>query len=202
MFRNFLIATALPLICGCGGQVGKSPSPGSQNQVSEADQQEEKRRTISFSKNRLTIKGIPVQVGTTPSADLEKIIGPPDRVVNLDGVPNSIAVWDKQGFRAYYFPKKSGKVDHFDCIFVIETDFATEPQSAFSGDFAIEGMQISKGTTKEMLQGKLSEKLRDHSVNLPGFSAKYAHHDISFEMTKDRKGLASVRISEPLGGRK
>ncbi|MBI3407871.1 MAG: hypothetical protein HY040_05885 [Planctomycetes bacterium] len=163
-------------------------------ELTDTDKAEEKRRTISISKNRMTIKGIPVQLGRTTRQELEKIIGPPDHVVEI-GRP--ICIWDKAGFRGYFSPK-SEWLDYFDCIFVVESDLETEPENTFAGEFALERTLISKATTKQSLQGKLSQPMRDHSFDLPGFSVDYPHVSISFEPTRDAKGLASVRFAAPL----
>jgi hypothetical protein len=187
------------LSLGCGSQADSHKKPEApEGQAEEPAVTKDGRWIISLSPRGLTIKGTRVQIGKASKGDLEKILGPTDRVVDVPDFGTRMVFWDKKGIRIY--PRKHNDVvDYLDCMFVVEPGQEYDPKSTFHDAFLVEGIEISKTTTKDTLQGRIKGKLVDHSLNLPGFSVDYSTHSISFEMSKDKKVLQSVRISDRLG---
>jgi hypothetical protein len=73
------------------------------------------RWILSLSTEGFTVKGTPVQIGQTKKPNLEKLLGPPDRLVKLDPGATQLAFWDKKGIRAYV-SLPTQKVMYFDCF--------------------------------------------------------------------------------------
>jgi hypothetical protein len=156
----------------------------------------EGRWILALSNDGFTIKGSTVRVGRVSKTELEQIIGPADRVVDLNRAER-VALWDKTGIRAY-FSKYNGIVRCLDCCYVvgIGDDEGLDPKKAFDSVFQIEGVEISKGTSKKTLQdsGRISQKISDHAV-FPGFSIMYGNYHVDFLVSDDRKTLLSLRIT-------
>jgi hypothetical protein len=70
-----------------------------------------------------------------------------------------------------------------------------DPKKPFAGTLRVDGVEVTKKTTKAALQGKVSGKLHDYSFNGPGFYVVHPHHDASFTLNKDRTVLQLVRFA-------
>src|SRR5262245_46555436 len=72
---------------------------------------------ISLSDRGLAISGTAVQIGLVEKKELERLLGPMDRVVDLKiGKADLIGIWDKRGMRAY-ISQFNQRVSYFDLIF-------------------------------------------------------------------------------------
>jgi hypothetical protein len=190
MFNRVRYAFVLSLCVLAGPLVNAwAPSPEPGDKPKEASPV-----TVSLSKEGLTINGTHVQLGKTTKADLEKLLGPLERTVTPELQVQPIGFWDSKGVRVY-FRKGTGAIQYLDLVH-IPSDVLPELEckKPFAGVLRVDGVQISKKTTKAALEGKVTGKLFDHSFNLPGFSIAYPHHRVSFELTEDRKALQFVRI--------
>jgi hypothetical protein len=166
-----------------------SPTPQS---VQKAEGQ--KQPAISLTKDGLTVNGSWVRLGRTTKADLEKLLGPLERTLKLDGRRDPIGLWETKGLRVY-FSKDTGVVDHLDCVLVVGEFPALDPKQPFTGVLQVDGVDISKKTTKAALRGKVSGKLHDHAFNQPSFTVTYPRLHASFSLNQDRTALHLVRFS-------
>ena len=69
------------------------------------------------------------------------------------------------------------------------------PEKPFDQVFKLDGIEVTRATTKQDLIGRTSRPMSDFAGNRPGVYIHYAKHHVSLEFTKDRKGLMLVRIS-------
>jgi hypothetical protein len=166
------------------------------NSVNESKPGKDGRLILSVSSAGFTVNGSPVVMERTTKPEVEKLLGPMDRIVDVNEAERA-GLWDGKGLRAY-FSKRTQVVSHFDCMFVTEEDALIpelQPRRPFDGVFKVESIAISKATTKADLQGRVEGKLLNHSVGRLGFSVRYRGHSISFDLLKDQTGLEMVRIS-------
>jgi hypothetical protein len=70
-----------------------------------------------------------------------------------------------------------------------------DPKKSFAGVLQVDGVDISKKTTKAAIQGRLAGKVHDFSFNGPGFYVVHPRHDASFTLNKGRTALELVRFS-------
>jgi hypothetical protein len=166
--------------------------PPADEQPAELGVTKDGRIVLSFSDKGFSVKGTRIVIGMTTKAELEKILGPMDRVIDRDEV-DQIGFWDSRGLRAY-FPKRSGRIDYFDCVFAADSDDELDPRKRFDGVFKVDGIELSETTTKATLQDGIKGKIHDHASNLPGFSISYLDQSCSFELSKDRARLEMVRV--------
>jgi hypothetical protein len=171
------------------------PSAGSPTpQAAQKPGAKEVRPTISLTKDGLTVNGSRVQLGRTTKADLEKLLGPLERTLKLDGRRDPIGLWDTNGVRVY-FSKDTGVVEHLDCVLVVGEFPALDPKQPFAGTLQVEGVMVTRKTTKAALQGKVSGKIHDHSFNQPSFTVVYPRLHASFSLNQYRTALHLVRFS-------
>ena len=171
------------------------PSDGSPTPQAAQKPVAEKQPAISLTKDGLTINGTRVQLGRTTKADLEKLLGPLERTLKLEIRRDPLGFWDTKGLRIY-FSKDTGVVDYLDCVLVTNLGLPDmDPKKPFAGTLKVDGVNVTKHTTKAALQGKVSGKLHDFSFNQPGFTVVYPHLDASFSLSQDRTALELVRLS-------
>jgi hypothetical protein len=173
------------------------PSDGSPTPQAAQKAGAEKQPTVSLTKDGLTINGTRVQLGRTTKADLEKLLGPLERTLKLDGRRDPIGLWDTKGLRVY-FAKDTGVVYYLDCVLVVGEFPALDPKQPFAGTLKVEGVTVTRKTTKAALQGKVSGKLHDQSFDQPSFTVVYPHLHASFSLNQYRTALHLVRFSAPL----
>ena len=70
-----------------------------------------------------------------------------------------------------------------------------DPKQPFTGVLQVDGVQVTKKTTKAAIQGRVQGKVHDFSFNGPGFYVVHPHHDASFSLNQDRTVLELVRFS-------
>jgi hypothetical protein len=117
-----------------------------------------------------------------------------ERTLKLDVRRDPIGLWETKGVRVY-FAKDTGVVDHLDCVLVVGEFPALDPKQPFSGTLKVEGVTVTRKTTKAALQDKVSGKLHDHAFNQPSFTVTYPHLQASFSLNQDRTALHLVRFS-------
>src|SRR5262249_15411075 len=133
-----------------------SPTPqAAQKPGGEKQPTKDSRLTIAFSKDGLTINGSRVQIGRTTKREMEKLLGPMERTLKLEVRRDPLGFWDKQGIRIY-FSKDTGVVDYLDCAFVVGEYPDLQPRHPFTGVLQVDGVEVSKKTTKAAIQGKVS----------------------------------------------
>jgi hypothetical protein len=201
MISRLLFPLAFVFLFGCGSEQPSDNKSESQGDNQSNDQGELKipaltkdgRWVFSLSNNQFKIKGLPLPIERANKIELEKMLGPADRLVDLEESPYEVALWDRKGLRAYVI-KRTGKVRDFDMIFVpstVEGLEELEPRAPFNGVLMIEGIEITKTTTKEMLQkqGRLSQNLVSDSY------IRFHNYNVTLDRTKDGKTLTYIRIS-------
>src|SRR5260370_3759686 len=149
------------LAMGCGpGSNSRTATGISENQKNEPALATDGRLSISLSNAGLIIKGSPVQLGKTTKQELQNLIGPPDHVVALEPGLRHIGLWDTLGIRVYWSPRDD-KLEYLDCLFVTNAEDEMKPRSPYGDIFRIEGVDLSKNTTKRLLQhqGQLGQKI-------------------------------------------
>jgi hypothetical protein len=216
--RRYSFAVLLVfLLLGCGSR--NNPPPGTESTnlpakvpakvpakaaSDEPAVSKDGRWILSLSDSGFVIKGSPVQIGRTTKGEFEKLLGASDRVVDLEKFNpfsvDELVFWDKKGI-SVHCSKKTGRAAYFNCDFLGDENQELSPRNSFDGVLKVDGVEISKATTKKMLQERTGKQIQDHSNNLPGFSIKFQNHWIAFEQTKDRQILQSIRISPPIGFR-
>jgi hypothetical protein len=191
---NRLISPVAVLLSLLACPSAGSPTPqAAQKAGGEKQPTKDASLTISFSKDGLTINGSRVQIGRTTKADLEKLLGPMERTLNLEIRKDPIGFWDKKGIRIY-FAKDTGVVDHFDCVFAVGDFPDLQPRDPFTGVLRVDGVEVSKKTNKAAIQGRTKGKVYDHSLD-GGFTVAYPKHEASFTLSKDRSVLELVRFA-------
>jgi hypothetical protein len=149
--------------------------------------------TVTLSKDGLTVNGTGVQIERTTKAELEKLLGPLERVVSPEFRVHPIGLWDSKGIRIYYH-KETGVIQYLDCIFSPSEFFPElQPKQTFNGVLRVDGVEITKTITKGALAGKVTGEVRDNPASGPGFTITYPQHHVPFWFTSD-KTLQSVRI--------
>jgi hypothetical protein len=158
------------------------------------------RGVISLSAARFTIDDVEIQLGQTTKLELEKILGPVDEASTPAFPLLEVSIWHKKGLRINS-NKNSGKVSHLDCFFE-STIGDLQPKEPCTHRIRVAGVEVSKATTKDMLQKQSGEKVHNSSGVLPGFSMNLGTHKVSFELTQDRSRLQFLSISRalPKGG--
>ncbi len=154
------------------------------------------RWIISLTDESLYVKGSPVVRGKTSKTEIEKIIGPPDRVDDsLKGFHMVMLLWDKKGIRAL-INTGDQKVAYIECFFVVDTSKKDWPSTPFGGVVKIGGVEISKNTTKKMLQesGRFTDLISDEKDDPPYIRFSYRTHNVFFFLTKDRKNIKYIRL--------
>src|SRR5262249_24117885 len=95
-----------------------------------------------------------------------------------------------------YFSKDTGVVDYLDCVLVPGRGMPDlDPKQPFTGVLQVDGVAVTKKTTKAAIQGRVQGKVHDFSCNGPGFYVVHPHHDASFTLNKDGTVLELVRFS-------
>jgi hypothetical protein len=183
-----VLLLAIPM-AGCSGD-SLPPAPEPKAGRAGPAVAEDGRWLLSLSQEGLAVMGGWIQIGRTTKTDLESLLGPMDRTVFPKGSTEPVGFWDSRGVRIF-FRKDTGIVDCLDCVFTVGTE--QDPHKAFNGLFQLEGVEISKNTTKADLQERGVRAL-DHSEGVPGFGVLYENHGAAFLLTKDHSGLHFVRI--------
>jgi hypothetical protein len=115
--------------------------------------------------------------------------------LNLELHRDPVGLWETKGVRVY-FAKDTGVVDYFDCVLVTNRGLPDlDPKQPFAGTLKVEGVTVSRKTTKAALQGKVSGKLHDHAFDQPSFTVTYPRLDASFSLNQGRTALHLVRFS-------
>jgi hypothetical protein len=193
MIRLFSPITVLLGLLAYPSAVFPTPQ-AAQKPGAEKQPAKDARLTISFSKDGLTFNGSKVQLNRTTKKELEKLLGPMERTLNLEIRRDPIGFWDTKGVRIY-FSKDTGVVDYLDCVLVTNRGLPDlDPKQPFTGVLQVDGVDISKKTTKAAIQGRVQGKVHDFSFNGPGFYVVHPHHDASFTLNKDRTILEMVRF--------
>jgi hypothetical protein len=192
---NRLLSSVVVLLSLLACTSDGSPSPpAAQKAGAEKPPTKDARWTIAFSKDGLTINGSRVQLNRTTKQELEKLLGPLDRTFRLEICRDPIGFWDKQGIRIF-FSKDTGVVDYLDCAFVVGEYPDLQPRQPFTGVLRVDGVEVSKKTTKAAIQGKVSGKVFDSSFDRPDFYVVHPPYDASFTLSKDGTVLQMVRFS-------
>jgi hypothetical protein len=157
---------------------------------------------ISVSREWLTVKGVTFEIGKISKAELEKFIGPADHDDKV--TPNSrFLFWDKQGLRAEY-STHHGKVVNFTCFLEIHPDgndpdsLLRQPKKAFGGVFKVEGVEISRKNTRQLLQqsGRIEQPIRDSKLaGPPSFTVGLPNQEVDFNVDGDSKLLTEITVS-------
>jgi hypothetical protein len=206
-----LIATLPLAVEGCGPNKeitpeGKQPDQGVKHRKGveklpdgskEPATTKDGRWIIAVSKDGLTVKGSSVQLRKKTKTAIEEILGAPDRV-NMTIEPDQWLVWDKKGIRVRV-DTRFGRIDILDCCLVTPTSkFSAEfsPKKPFDGVFKVEGVEISKTTTKKMLldSGRISQPIHGARAGLPEFRIRYPRQEVFFDQSPDQKYITYVRV--------
>ncbi|HKA06065.1 MAG TPA: hypothetical protein VKD71_02325 [Gemmataceae bacterium] len=152
---------------------------------------------ISLSDRGLAISGTAVQIGLVEKKELERLLGPMDRVIDRKfGKADLIGIWDKRGIRCY-ISQFNQRVFNFDLVFDPKASEVPQwtPENPFDLAFKLDGVEMTKATTKKHLTGRTSRPIKDFTGKLPGAYIYYAKHHVSLYFTNDRAGLSYARIS-------
>src|SRR5262249_55957074 len=154
--------TVLSSLLACTSVRSPTP-PAAQKPGAEKQPAKDARPTISLTKDGLTINGSKVQINRTTKKELEKLLGPMERTFTHQLRRDPTGFWDTKGVRIY-FSKDTGVVDYFDCVLVTDRGLPDlDPKKPFTGALQVDGVQVTKKTTKAALQGKVGGKLHDFS---------------------------------------
>ena len=137
-FRKFglFIIAVIVLACFAHGQESA--------RVQSAGPIVEMKRSV-FYLNKIPIK-LPIA-----AAELEKIIGKPDRTTEI---ARKVATWDKLGITGY---QKTNSDEYIEIGFILNvTDNAFDftPASVFNGSFVIDGAKITAASTRNSVNQK------------------------------------------------
>jgi hypothetical protein len=179
----------------------KSPEtiPQERKPLSGVQASKDGRIVFRLSDTEVTLGGLRVAMYQTKKAELEKILGPADRSEELvEGSPSHIAVWDKKGFMAHYF-LKTDVVFHLTCYIGGDLKYEFQPESHFNGVLQVQGLDVTKGTTKQELQARIKQRLEDEPGLGPNpsnsFRVDFSHNRVTFVKNRDQKSLEYVRLS-------
>jgi len=133
--------------------------------------------TVEIKKSAFYLNGKIVKL-PIPSADLERIIGKPDR--SKEGA-RKISTWDKLGLIAYQKTDSDNFIEIGIVLNVLENKFDFTPDNPYRGSFTIDGAKLTADSTRNTVnQKKTGPKFRP--IPLVGMLSDYKTGDLNLIM--------------------